>query len=357
MTAATAIRSAYPPAIADLMPRAIELTKTLDGDLPSRNRLMKGLHIGSDKAKAVLAELAAIAERDQHVTDLHTAMVARGSLAERPSLTLVPDVPAKAAPPELTPERLRELSQIARAADNPALTVERLAELDGLARSAGIDWKPEALRDFAMGLKTEPIPDPVVAPAETESPAAVADTVRSVVDQHLAAGHQIVVTDDKTEMARLLNTGDPQAEPTTEPPPRPVTWPVLILCLPAFVAIWGGWVEMGRLTGFGKVTLLPGILDHFQLNTAITLPIGVETYAAYALYAWLSGRAAGDARTFAKRSAIASLAVGALGQIAYHLMAAWGWASAPWPITAFVACLPVAVLGMGAALAHLMHKH
>ncbi|BFU47879.1 ABC transporter permease [Krasilnikovia sp. MM14-A1004] len=150
------------------------------------------------------------------------------------------------------------------------------------------------------------------------------------------------------------------AEQVTEqaaPVRRPVTWPVLILCLPAFVAIWAGWVEMGRLTGFGKVTLLPGIADGFQVDTAITLPIGVETYAAYALWVWLSGRVVGEARRFAKRSAIASLALGGLGQITYHLMTAWHWTAAPWPITALVACIPVAVLGMGAALAHLMHAH
>jgi hypothetical protein len=46
-----------------------------------------------------------------------------------------------------------------------------------------------------------------------------------------------------------------------------------------------------------------------------------------------------------------------LGQIAYHLMSAAEWTAAPWPITAVVACIPVAVLGMGAALAHLMHQH
>ncbi|RSM56601.1 ABC transporter permease [Actinoplanes sp. ATCC 53533] len=150
----------------------------------------------------------------------------------------------------------------------------------------------------------------------------------------------------------------PAAEPVAEPAPkrrRPIVWPVLILCLPAFVAIWGGWVEMGRLTGFGMVTLLPGISD-FQINTAITLPIGVETYAAYALYVWLSGMVAGAALRFAKWSALASLALGALGQVAYHLMAAAGWTSAPWPITAAVSCIPVAVLGMGAGLAHLMHR-
>jgi hypothetical protein len=108
------------------------------------------------------------------------------------------------------------------------------------------------------------------------------------------------------------------------------------------------------MTGFGRVTLLPGITD-FRLDTAITLPIGVETYAAYALWVWLSGRAPRRARAFARWSAIASLALGAAGQIAYHLMVAANMTAAPWQITTIVACLPVAVLGAGAALAHLMH--
>jgi len=136
---------------------------------------------------------------------------------------------------------------------------------------------------------------------------------------------------------------------------RPVVWPVLLLCLPAFVAIWSGWVELGGLAGFGIVHPLPGIADGFTVNTAITLPIGVETYAAYALWVWLSNRAAGPARRFAKWSAIGSLIFGGAGQVAYHLLNAAGLTEAPWPITAAVACLPVAVLGMGAALAHLQH--
>jgi hypothetical protein len=81
----------------------------------------------------------------------------------------------------------------------------------------------------------------------------------------------------------------------------------------------------------------------------------METYAAYALRAWLSHSASGRARHFAKWSAIAALALGAAGQVAYHLMTAAGVTAAPWPITTVVACLPVAVLGMGAALAHLLH--
>jgi hypothetical protein len=139
---------------------------------------------------------------------------------------------------------------------------------------------------------------------------------------------------------------------------RPVrSWPVLLLAAPAFVAIWSGWVGLGGLTGFGIVHPLPGIWDSFELNTAITLPIGVETYAAYALRAWLSGTVPTTARRFAKWSAIGSLVLGALGQVAYHLMAAEGITRAPWQITTLVACLPVAVLGMGAALAHLIHDN
>ncbi|MEU4239778.1 hypothetical protein [Actinoplanes sp. NPDC026619] len=99
MTAATAVRSAYPPAIADLMPKAIELTKARDGELPSRNRLMKDLHIGSDKAKAVLDELVKLAERDQNIKDLHTVMVRRGTTAPRIPLHLVPAKPAEPEPP------------------------------------------------------------------------------------------------------------------------------------------------------------------------------------------------------------------------------------------------------------------
>lgn len=138
------------------------------------------------------------------------------------------------------------------------------------------------------------------------------------------------------------------------PRPRPVVWPVLLLMLPATVAIWSGWVGLGHLAGFGPVQPLPGIVDGFEIDTSITLPIGMETYAGYALYVWLSGKATGRALTFARWSAITALAVGALGQVAYHVMVAAGLGTAPWWITAAVACLPVGVLGMGAALAHMV---
>jgi hypothetical protein len=138
---------------------------------------------------------------------------------------------------------------------------------------------------------------------------------------------------------------------------RPRSWPVLLLALPAFVAIWSGWVGLGSLTGFGIVHPLPGIWDTATLDTAITLPIGVETYAAYALHIWLSRAVDDRAARFAKWSALGSLMLGAGGQVAYHLMVAAGMGRTPWQITALVACLPVAVLGMGAALAHLVTEN
>jgi hypothetical protein len=132
-------------------------------------------------------------------------------------------------------------------------------------------------------------------------------------------------------------------------------WPILLLALPAFVAIWSGWVGLGGMTGFGVVHPLPGIADEVRLNTAITLPIGLETYGTYALYVWLSGAVPARARRFAMWSAIGSLTLGALGQVAFHVMEAAKVTAAPWWITTIVACLPVAVLGMGAALYHLVH--
>ena len=117
---------------------------------------------------------------------------------------------------------------------------------------------------------------------------------------------------------------------------RVPVWPVWVLAAPAAVSIWAGWVGLGQLTGFGVVQLLPGIWDELRLNTSITLPVGMEAYAAYALYVWLGSQAPRRAREFARTSAIAALVLGSLGQVASHLMAAAGIQEAPWPITAAV---------------------
>ncbi|WP_433530467.1 ABC transporter permease [Micromonospora sp. CA-263727] len=202
---------------------------------------------------------------------------------------------------------------------------------------------------------SDPAPEPTASVADPTGPTppATAD-LAPVVDPTPA-------DDDAPTpvIAQPAPVADLGTNITSRPPRRPVVWPVVLMALGAFVAVWSGWVGLGKLTGFGKVDLLPGIVEPGSwatIDSAITLPIGVEAYAAYALYVWLSGRVPTRARTFAKWSALASLAVGALGQVAYHLLTAYGVTAAPWWITTLVSCLPVAVLGMGAALAHLVRE-
>jgi hypothetical protein len=291
MTAATLTRSAYPTAVEDLIPLARDYAAEL-GTTPTRNQLMKRFRVGAPKANTLLASL--------------TPAPVESEPALRPIVIVEDEMqryfsPAQSPRPDADPDESTDAD-----ADPPLVIIDA---------NGAAEWS-KPLLSLAADPGTK-IPTAETTPPVTDTP--------------------------------------PERKSAAAPTRRPVTWPVLILCLPAFVAIWAGWVEMGRLTGFGKVVLLPGIFDRFVLDTAITLPIGVETYAAYALWVWLSGRVTGEARRFAKWSAIASLGLGGLGQVTYHLMNAWHWSAAPWPVTALVACIPVAVLGMGAALAHLMH--
>ncbi len=132
-------------------------------------------------------------------------------------------------------------------------------------------------------------------------------------------------------------------------------WPLWLIAAPAAVAVWSGWVGLGELCGFGVIHPLPGIIPGFRLNTAITLPVGVEAYAAFALGAWVGPVLVSKrARTFAKRSVIGVLVLGMTGQVAYHLLAAAHAHRAPVPVVVLVSCMPVVVFGFGAALAHLL---
>ena len=137
--------------------------------------------------------------------------------------------------------------------------------------------------------------------------------------------------------------------------PRFRCWPLLLIAAPAAVAVWSGWVGLGGMCGFGLVAPLPGIWGSLRINTAITLPVGVESYGAYALYAWLASGASAKTLTFARRSAIGALVLGMTGQVAYHLLAAYGHSRAPAIVVVLVACLPVVTLSFAAALVHLMH--
>ena len=131
-------------------------------------------------------------------------------------------------------------------------------------------------------------------------------------------------------------------------------WPLFLIASPAAVAIWSGWVGLGGLCGFGPIHPLPGIADGFTINTAITLPVGVEAYGAYALRAWLTPGVPERAQSFARKSAIGALALGMCGQVIYHLLAAVHAVRAPWPVVVLVSCIPVITLGFGAALTHLL---
>jgi len=99
--------------------------------------------------------------------------------------------------------------------------------------------------------------------------------------------------------------------------------PLLVLAVPTAAEVWSGWVGIAQKTGFSVVPLLPGIWSSVHLNTAVTLPVGVECYAAYALRAWLAtGHAVSDrTRRFARWSAICSFALGMAWQVAFHLVA------------------------------------
>jgi hypothetical protein len=285
--------SAYPFDLTDLLPHARTLAATL-GDIPSRNRLMKELKIGAPKATA-----------------LREALTDETSKPPVPTLPVAVDAPTGAPDPDpLTQAAYDHLTGLP---DRPTLTLVPDPEPD--------DDTTDTTPDIDATSAAEPAEAPSLATGD---------------------GHP-----DTT-----ITT--PAVEADTPTGRRPRSWPVWLLALPAFVAIWSGWVGLGELTGFGVVHPLPGILDTVSLNTAITLPIGVETYAAYALAVWLTGRAPAAARRFARNSAIGSLMFGALGQVAYHLMTAAHVVHAPWWITTAVSCLPVAVLGMGAALAHLV---
>ncbi|MFC4146813.1 ABC transporter permease [Micromonospora mangrovi] len=331
MTAPTLNGTKYPQPIEELLPAARKLTEEL-GEVPSRNRLMQTFRIGAPKA----SELRNLLTEEAVHRDLDEAFDRTGTDEEPPAdpwlyaEPIGPD-PAPLLHPPSVP--LDPSEYTARTVPAPVVP-----EPDRAADRAETLRTVMALRGSFLTPRTDPAdtrPENVTEPDPTPAPAVPA---AEPVEQVTTVGH-----------------------PDTPTPPTPsrraVAWPVMLLALPAFVAIWSGWVGLGGLTGFGIVHPLPGIVDGFSINSAITLPIGVETYGAYALYVWLSGRVPAPALRFAKWSALGSLIVGALGQVAYHLLVAAGIDSAPWWITTAVACLPVAVLGMGAALAHLVRTH
>jgi hypothetical protein len=310
-TATPTTGSAFPPSVDELVPRVrarqVELGKPL-----SRNQVMREFRVGADKARAVLDALTG--------TEMDPA-----------------------TRPEVSPGRLLHAVTPTGDTSDQARHDASGHGPDGAQSAESVTTTADPAGNHAV--LVTPFTDPgTKIPAGDASPQG-----RSVTDADGSPAGLASSSSDTT----------PAGGSVTAPVRSRVrSWrlTLVLLALPAFVAIWGGWVGLGGLTGWGPMPLLPGIADGFVLNSAITLPIGVEAYAAFALRVWLSGFVPVRARRFAKVSAIGALVLGAAGQVAYHLMSAAGITKAPWPVTTLVSCLPVVVLGCAAGLAHLIRE-
>jgi hypothetical protein len=172
------------------------------------------------------------------------------------------------------------------------------------------------------------------------------------------------ISRDDRHHTETYSRDEPRPEPTMTNPLVPYVstppvvarrrWPLLLIGASAGTATWTGWVGLGQLTGFGVVHPLPGIWDALTVNTAITLPVGVEAYAVYALaVATDPPNRTAIARRYAWVSAAGALLLGVSGQIAFHLLEARGVTAAPWWVVALVSSLPVLVLGAASLLWHL----
>ncbi|GAA1821452.1 hypothetical protein [Agromyces neolithicus] len=168
-------------------------------------------------------------------------------------------------------------------------------------------------------------------------------------------------------MSRISNffrIGRPATEPTTASADNPAgaeveqeyetysRWPLFPLYIGAYVAIWGGWVSLGRMSGFGPTEMLPGILP-WTLDLSIVLPLGLEAYAAFSLGVWLTRkRIAPSARRFARWSSLAGLGLGIAGQVTYHALVGLGYEVAPLWVVMVVAAVPVLTLAAASTLTH-----
>jgi hypothetical protein len=135
----------------------------------------------------------------------------------------------------------------------------------------------------------------------------------------------VAATDDTAPQVNVAaETGSTRRSPAAVSK-RFSRWPLMLLALPAFVAIWSGWVDLGRLTGFGLVHPLPGIADrlldqHRDHPAHRAWKPTPHTPSGCGCPGWSRTRA----RKFARWSAVLSLLLGFGGQAAYHLMVASG---------------------------------
>ncbi|MGI5501456.1 ABC transporter permease [Lentzea sp. CA-135723] len=286
--------SAYPPKLDKIIEQVRTLATEL-GEWPSARQIKPTFNVGHDKAKAALEYLKATGFNPATGTVEFTPVPATERRLHVVTTPVLPDAG------DHQPD------------ESPAL--------DAPTAQDDTDVVPEG----SPAAEPAGTVEPLVAPVDVTSP-----------------------RDARVEDADV-----------TSAPAKSGRWrnvPLYLIALGAFVAIWGGWVGLGELTGFGPVAPLPGIADNWTINTAITLPLGMEAYAAFAMRVWLDHTKTPLARRFAMWSTFAALVLGMSGQVAYHLMKAAGMTAAPWQITTFVSCLPVLVLGGAAALVHLSHN-
>ena len=133
------------------------------------------------------------------------------------------------------------------------------------------------------------------------------------------------------------------------------TWPLLVLALPAAVAVWSGWVGIGQMTGFGQVT---------SCQESGTPCISTPPSPCRSASKPTPPTHCGPGCPPALRS-LPGPAGSPAGQRSDPSCSAWPGRSPTTSsrrpvlrmrpgITTAVSCLPVLVLGMGAALAHLL---
>ena len=314
-----------------LLAEAVKLAEEA-GRLPGRNELMRTYGIGAKRAKRIIDEL--IRTGPSGLVDAEIAGIESAPDFTRVRSELATE-PTKANPgPATEPTQANPGSTQA----NPGPVTEPTQANPGSTQ--------------ANPGSTQANPGPVTEPAQA-NPGPVTEPAQANPGSTQANPGPV------TEPAQA-SPGSTKANPGSRKPPA--AWPLLVIALPAMVAIWSGWVGLGGMTGFGPMDMLPGFTREngsplLYINTAITLPIGIEAYAAYALKVGLSSRVPPQVRRFARISAVVSLLVGGLGQVVFHLLESRGITSAPTWVTILVACLPVACLGMGATLNHLIREH
>lgn len=280
--------------------------------------------------------------------------------------------------------------------DLPKLTPGMLAELDRMTNGA-VEGDPalqEPERDKvpAESANVEPA-GPAPAPASTTVPMPAEQGAEPTVSAEDAdvravnASSEPVTTSTPSTPARAAASGlitaalGKATRRISEGPARNETrasedqqtenagvlrgWHIamaLVIAVPAFLAVWSGWIGLGQMTGWKEMDMLPGF-NHggwAEIDTSVTLPIGIEAFGALSLAVWLASRKVqGILRTYSAICAFGSLTLGALGQVAYHVLKVNGTTpeNVPDLLVGFVAVLPVIVFGACAGLIHLAATH